>query len=135
MLPNLHSQHTSHAPDGFTILEVMLAVMIFGIAVLGLLTALRTTIETAHSFDMEGKIALSIQNQLAEAKEIDFKAGTETDGPDEMGVLYTRDIAPLQLENQNGHSLNGLYSIRITATWGLCGPDQTQTAEVYVYKP
>ena len=120
---------------GFTILEVMLAVMIFGIAVLGLLTSLSTTIETAGSFAREGKIALSMQTQLAEAKEIDFEPGTQTDGPDEMGVLYTRDITPLQMENENGQSLDGLYSIRITAVWGLGGPDQTQTAEIYVYKP
>lgn len=119
----------------FTLLEVMLAVMIFAIAVVGLLMALSTTIGTASAFDREGKVALSLQNQLAEAREIDFAAGTETVGPDELGVVYTRDITPLQLQNKDGQGLNGLYSIRITANWGQGGPDETETAEVYVYKP
>lgn len=121
--------------DAFTLLEVMIAVMVFGIAVVGLLMALSSTIGTAAAFDRESKVALSLQNQLAEAREIDFAAGTATVGPDEMGVVYTKDISPLELQNKDGQQLNGLYSIRITATWGQGGPDETETGEVYVYKP
>jgi len=127
---------SSPQKDGFTLLEVMLAVMIFAIAVLGLLTTLSTTIEAAGDFNRESRVALSLQNQLAEARELDFRGEqSETVGPDEMGVIYKREIVPIELQNRNGQPLNRLFAIRITATWGLAGPDETQIAEVYVYKP
>lgn len=110
--------------------------MVFAIAVLGLLTTLNTTIQAAGDFNRESRIALSLQNQLAEAREIDFKGErSETVGPDELGATYKREIIRVALQNKNGQLLNHLFAIKITATWGLGGPDETQTAEVYVYKP
>ena len=110
--------------------------MVFAIAVLGLLSALHTTVDAATGFNRESQVALSLQNQLAEAREAPFDGpGTETDGPDELGVTYTKEIEALQLQNRDGKRLDRLYRLRITAAWGSDDAPETQMAEVYVYKP
>ena len=122
--------------SGFTLLEVMLAVMVFAVAVLGLLSALHTSVDAAARFNREAMVAIALQNQLAEAKEEAWTGpGTETNGPDELGVIYTRDIEPLELQNRDGRTLDRLYRLKITAVWGSGEAEETQTAEVYVHKP
>ncbi|MEI6350153.1 MAG: type II secretion system protein [Verrucomicrobiota bacterium] len=118
---------------GFTLLEVMLAVMIFAIAVVGLLTALSTTIGSAAAFNREAQVRMALQTRLAEARVIDFAEGATTSDPDEMGVIYTTEITPLELQNGEGRPLDHLYSLRITANWTQGGEEEAQTAEVYVY--
>jgi hypothetical protein len=56
-------------------------------------------------------------------------------GPDELGVTYTREIEPLELQNRDGRVLPRMYRLKITATWGSDEAPETQTAEVYVHKP
>ena len=120
--------------SAFTLLEVMLAVTVFSIGVLGLLTALNTTVDAAKGFDREAQVALALQNQLAEAREAEWTGpGVETEGPDELGVTYTREIEPLDLQNRDGRPLDRLYRLKITASWGAEGNEETQVAEVYVY--
>ncbi len=114
----------------------MLAVTVFAIAVLGLLSALHTTVDAATGFNREAQVALSLQNQLAEAREEPWTGpGSETNGPDELGVMYTKEIEPLELQNRDGHALDRMYRLKITATWGAGDTEETQTAEVYVHKP
>ena len=118
---------------GFTLLEVMLAVMIFALAVVGLLTALNTTIGSVSAFNRQAQVRQALQTRLAEAREIDFAEGSTSSEPDEWGVTYTTDITPLDLQNRDGRLLDHLYSLRITANWSQGGEDETDTAEVYVY--
>lgn len=121
---------------GFTLLEVMLAVMIFAIAVLGLLTALQSSVDAASSFNREAAITLSLQNRLVEIEQGEFPgAGLEREGPDEMGVVYTREIEPLALVNRRGRTLPRLYRVKLTAAWGSEEDEDNMTAEVYVYRP
>lgn len=108
--------------------------MIFAIATMGLLTALSTTIGAATSFNRESQVRLGLQTRLAEAREIDFAEGMNTSDPDEFGVVYTTEITPLELQNRDGRVLERLYILRITASWNEDGNEETQTAEVYVYR-
>lgn len=121
---------------GFTLLEVMLAVMIFAIAVLGLLTALQSSVDAANSFNREAAVTVALQSRLVEIEQGEFPGpGVEREGPDEMGVVYTRSIEPLTLHNRHGRTLPRLYRVQITAAWGSEEDEDNLTAEVYVYRP
>lgn len=114
----------------------MFAIMIFAVGVMGLLTALQTSVDTARRFNREAAVAVSIQNRMAELKHGDFPGpGVETDGPDEIGVTYTREIEPLALHNRHGVGLHRMFLVRIRAEWGAEERKDALTTEVYVYRP
>ncbi len=134
MNATLQPHRGSGSGGGFTLLEIMLAVTVFAIAVVGLLSALGTTVDAATAFNREAQVAFALQNQLAEAREEPWTGpGSETTGPDELGVTYTREIEPLELPNGDGPPLDRMYRLRITAQWGSADQEQTEMAEVYIH--
>ena len=121
--------------NGFLMLEVVLALAVFGIACTGLTVAFHRMGEAAALAQSELRITRILDSALTEQLSFPTLEEGETqipvEGTDlELDVL----IEPiLDLENQDGEILQQMYRVQITAIWFSGGSWQTRTVESMRY--
>lgn len=121
------------AHGGFILLEVVIAIGVFMVAVTGIVVALNTIIDTSMVVRKENAILVKMETRLAEARFLPLQEGTFPDEePDIDGVLFTRIVTPLELVNKDEVTLNNLFKVQMVATWMDGQRKETQTAEIYV---
>jgi len=104
---------------GMTLLEVLLAMMIFSIAVVSLVTAINqvghAVLEARQYRNVEQGIE-SIIDEYSKAPLLDEM--TKEIKPGKDGVAFTVQITSVRdARNQEGRSLQGLFRIRVIAKW------------------
>jgi len=120
---------------GFLLLEVVLALGIFGIACTGLAVAFHRMAEAATLAQTELRITRMLDSALTE--QLSFPTLEEgitqipVEGTDiELDVV----IEPIEdLENQDGELLQQMYHIEITANWFADGAWQSRSVETWRY--
>lgn len=120
---------------GSMLLEVMLAMGIFAIGVVGFAICLQKTMETVNYSRAETRIRQELQTRMEDLRQKRFVVETKSDDPDALGVQYTHEITLLQIESDRKTLLNNLYDVKVTAHWKEGGQDQERSTEVYVYQP
>ena len=127
----------SSSSPGYILLELVIALTIFSIAVLGLARSLSTALEVANSLNKENAIRIGLRSFLEEArrkKTTAEMAMTATD--DRLGCTYSSVIEEAGLQNKDGKNLADLYKLTATATLpGVTDEQQPEPVTVYVYQP
>ncbi|HSI83886.1 MAG: hypothetical protein ACAI35_07635 [Candidatus Methylacidiphilales bacterium] len=116
--------------SAFSILELTLATAIFSIATVSLAQCLIGVMEASSNNSRLTRIRLAIQNYMAEARVLKLKTGRETLTSDLPDVRFDRDIQPLPLTLDRGRQVQGLYTVRITASWMGTGGPMSEVAEL-----
>ncbi|TLD72187.1 prepilin-type N-terminal cleavage/methylation domain-containing protein [Phragmitibacter flavus] len=127
--------------SGFTLLEVLLALMVFSIAVVALVEAINLSGLASSESRLEGRVQARLETLLLEATRLSQLGGTEF--PPELvdtkvtedGVAYHIQTVELELDNMDGERLTGLYAARVTATWRESMQTQTAEAETWFWPP
>lgn len=100
---------------GYMLLEVILALSIFIIAVVGLLQCLNAAIGADYLQQRETNVRLNLQSLLDESlakPPIEEK----TDFPeDKFHIRYRREITPVRVKLNNGKDLKDIYQITTVA--------------------
>jgi hypothetical protein len=127
----------SHLPyrNGFMLLEIMLAVFIFGLVVAALAKCLGNTASTMLNSNRETQVRLGLQSHLAENRLLPVQIGTADDAPDPSGIFYQHEWRPLTLQNQSGTTLPNLYELIERASWTQGGQPMTHETSIYLYLP
>ena len=123
------------ARRGYILLEAILALMVFAVAVLGLARALGICIESAGALNHENDIRVGLRSFLEEMrrKPITDMATSYEDA--RLGVTYNSTVEDLELRDRNGTVLTDLYKLRVAVNYDAGGEQREESAEVYVYKP
>ncbi len=124
--------------SGFILLEILMAMALFGILGVGLTEALDKTADNALASRREMKMVRTLESLLTEAsKALQFEEGEENLGEDkDTGVYYQRVIEPLEAENMDGEVLNQMWRIAIIASWKTpSGREMEEVAETIRYEP
>lgn len=130
----IHSPRSRRA--GFVLLEVIMAMALFGIIGVALTRALDMIAENAIQSRKEVKMLRTLESYLTEAsKAVEFEEGVEPLEEDENGVFYEREIAILEMENMDGQILDRMWHIIIRASWERGGQEMQEIAETYRYEP
>ena len=127
---------------GFTLLEVILAVALFGLMVTGLVNALVLIGQAAELAGEEVMINRNLQTLLTEASKANvFEEGelylgqTGVEG-ESMIVSYERILEEMtEIENMDGNLLQSMWRIRIVASYEDEGEVVERFAETYRYEP
>ena len=121
----------------FVLLEIIMAMALFGILGVGLTEALDRTAENALASRREVKMLRTLESLLTEAsKALEFEEGEENLGEDASGVYFQRVIEPLEAENMDGQILNQMWRIAIIASWRTkSGREMQEIAETIRYEP
>ena len=126
---------TRRSRGGHMLLEVMLAAGIFSMAGIALVVALN---DMAHTFSRARRVTavrIQLESRLADARVHPLVPLKDKSDPDSTGVVYEREIAPLEITNDDKILLTNLYRITLKARWLEGAVEQEEEAEIYVYQP
>ncbi len=127
---------TRPAVQGFILLEALLAVAIFSIAVLALGRSVQHCI-AAESFKEEDAHARRVlENRMVEIEggaEPLVKDKTEDLKSPNLGMKLRTVSSPLQALNEQKQEIGGLYDVILTLEWVNNGQPQKRSQEFYVF--
>lgn len=119
----------------YLLLDVVLAVTVFAIAMTGILVAVNRITETSQLFAQDMQVQYGMDAMLVEARHRPVEEMAFERNDDDLGVLYRTEIEPLNQVNNEGEALEGLYRLKVSAMFQSGNEDETDTAEVIVYRP
>lgn len=120
--------------SGFTLLETLLALMVFSLAVVALVEAVNQLGNTTLHHRREATVQERMRSLLIEHTRLPNMP--EESKVQEGDVTYTVRRIPLeQLRNKDGQPLQDLFEISVTAEWIEGRVTQQATAETWVYPP
>ena len=129
-------QHRStRARRGYILFELVLALTIFSISVLGLAKSLNQALETANLLRRDQIIRIGLRNMFEELRYKPLGQMTTTKTDTTFGITYSTTTEPVSLKTTSGGVLSDMYKLIIHATSTFDGVPQENTLEVYVYKP
>jgi hypothetical protein len=141
-----NSRPHSSRNAGMVLMEVLCALMIFGMAVVGLMKAMTVSAHSAIISQQELRMILRLQSTLSETSKYpkidelynEQSAGGKTTDPDDLGVWTRTEIIKLDgVLNSEGQPLNDMYHIIVTAYYddfgkiGELSADTVRYAKLY----
>lgn len=121
--------------SAYILLEVMLATAIFALVAVALAISLNKTIDAAVRLQRETDVIWNLDSKMAEVRVKRLVLGKEKSKADGNGIIYETEVKPLDLKNEKGQFMGGLYNIKITAYWKEDNRDEQMTSQMYVYQP
>lgn len=139
--PLLSSPRANPRVRGFTLLEALLALFVFSIAVVSLVEAVTRIGQTSFVSRKEQQVQARLDTLLLEASRsplllnagntLDVEPKTLQDGD----VLYTTTVTSLEMVNKEDKALQDIYAVQVKAEWMEGQVPQTVEAETWVYPP
>jgi prepilin-type N-terminal cleavage/methylation domain-containing protein len=125
---------------GFTLLETILALMVFSIAVIALVEVIARMGDASTEARRSREVQSQLESLMLEATRLppnEIIAGQPSyeKTTKDRGVEYHLVMNQVQLTNQDGQQMSGLYSIKVTAFWSDGGAKLQASAESMVYPP
>ena len=121
--------------SGFLLLEMVLALAVFGMAATGFTVALNRMAATASLAQSELRITRILDSALEETlSQPTIEEGSDTIEIGETGVELETNIERIEdLLNEEGQQLQDMFRIRIKAKWAENGRTQERSAETWRY--
>jgi type II secretory pathway pseudopilin PulG len=125
----------AHHPTkrGFLLLEMVLAMAVFGIAVTGFVVALNKMSDVASLAQSELRITRILDSALDETLSLpNLEEGTTNTTVGETGIELDTTIERVEdLLNEGGQPLADIFRIKIDAKWYANGAWQARTVETW----
>ncbi len=142
----MHLNPSSNSrPPGFIMVEIMLALSLFGICVVGLMKALTQTTRFAVESQMDSMMMLRLQSRITEISKLPdltpLRDKTLNTPPDGAGVWTETTVQELkdyrEYKNEDGQEVTQMYRIYVKAFYhvGWKAEPEMQDAEVWRYLP
>lgn len=120
---------------GYILFELVMALTIFALAVLGLAKSLNQALETANLLKRDQIIRIGMRNVFEELRNKPLAKMSTSITDTTYGITYTTSTEALSLKTTRGGILSDMYNLTIRATSSFDGVPQEDTLNVYVYKP
>ncbi|MBP7949870.1 MAG: prepilin-type N-terminal cleavage/methylation domain-containing protein [Verrucomicrobiales bacterium] len=127
---------------GFTLLEMLLALTLFGMAVVPLVRALARTSQMAVESQMDARMQMRLQSKLTEISKLtnlaEWDGQTQTTEADELGVWTVTQVEQMkQITNEDGQEVTQLYRIYVQAFYHVDWKTEPEMmdAEIWRYQP
>jgi Tfp pilus assembly protein PilV len=121
----------------FILLEAMLAVTIFSLAVLGLGKCAQNCLRAEMLKDEDSRARRCLANRMAEveaqAVNLNNKETTEELKDAFAGMTLKQRRVEVKRKNEKGQNIAGLFAVTLDLSWKSRGETQTRTLQFYVY--
>ena len=118
----------------YILLELVIALSIFSIAVLGLANSLSTSVEVSNILNRENAVQIGMRSFIEELRKKPLADMSTSYTDPNLGVTYTSKMEPLGIKTGRGETLTDLYDLQVTALYTFGMEEKTDTVSVYVYK-
>ena len=124
-----------HPKRGFLLLEMILALAVFGIAATGFAVALHRMSAAAQLAQSELRITRILDSALDETLSVPvLEEGVTNTSVGETGIELDTTIKLLEdLQNEEGQPLSEMYLINVTAKWFESGQWRDRSVETWRY--
>ncbi len=129
----MNSIRTRQNP-GYILLEVVMAVAIFALAMVGLFKVLQVSMQTSNEFAQQTAVRYGLQSILTEARHRSLESMALDRIDEDLEITYRTEVEQLNLTNEQGGSLQGLYKLTATASYSSPFGETTETAELWIYE-
>ncbi len=120
----------------FVLLEVLLALTLFGLVAVALTNALSQVGKLAVEGQLELHVINGLQSALLEASKVpEMEVGSFSSEPDLLGIVYETTIEEMEIYNIDELALTDMYRVQVRAVWEVNGQLQEEIAETYRYEP
>ncbi|MFN0127068.1 MAG: hypothetical protein ACKV19_10345 [Verrucomicrobiales bacterium] len=129
------------APGGYVLLEIIIALTVFAVAIAGLCAVLHSSLDSANALRRSAAIRRGMEALLIEARQKPKREEMALTSADPMlGMEYRSSLQELKWSNRKGEPVRGLFLLRVEAhdTRAAAagrGTEPADVAEVYVYRP
>lgn len=119
----------------FTLLEVLMALGVFAIAVVGMMVALNAILVSAQDARLQQIVRQRLENHLAfleagPVKEVNRKV--DLDSPK---MTITETVRREQVLNANRTVMEGFWRVEVVAEWEIDGVKQKDQASILRFAP
>lgn len=121
--------------EAYLLLDVVLAVAVFAIAMTGVVVAINRISETSSLYARDMQVQYGMDALLVEARHRPVEEMSFERSDAELGVVYRTEVEPYSQVNADGEALEGLYRLSVSATFEFGNQEEMDTAEVIVYRP
>ena len=120
---------------GFLLLEMILALAVFGIAATGFAVALHRMAAVAGLAQSELRITRILESALDETLSLPvLEIGTTNTNIGDTGIELDTTVELIEnLENEDGQLLQEMYLIKVEAKWFANGEWQTRSVDTWRY--
>jgi hypothetical protein len=121
---------------GYALLEIIIALTVFAVAVGGLASALHSSLDAANLIRRQASVRRGLESILVEAKAKPKREEMPMTYRDEaLGVEFRTELQEIKWVNRRGLPVKNLYLLRAVATDLRTARPLHNSAEVYVYRP
>lgn len=120
---------------GFILLELILATMLFVVAVAGLAQAAKMATHDLAVLSRENDIRIGLRSFLEEVRRKPVSEMAMTQPDERLGVNFHSEVEELELKNVQGTMLKDMYRLHVGATPMDGTTENEESLDVWVYKP
>jgi len=120
---------------GYALLDVVLAVALFGISVTGLVQVMQQINSTSASFARDRMIQQNLEALLAEKRRMPIGEMTYDLHDPILDITFRTYVEEVELNNGEGNELPDMYRLTAEAVFNDDGGEQIERAELYLYQP
>jgi type II secretion system protein I len=119
---------------GFVLLEAMLAVAIFAIAVLALGRSLAKGLDVERLVVEDSRACRILENRATEVEGGEFPAANSKTPFKDIngGLMLIQTTKPIHRKDEKGQEMTKLYMVTLEATWTSDGASQTRSLNFYL---
>ena len=120
---------------GSVLLELVIALAIFSIAVIGLARTLNGSMEVSNILNKDHRVRVGMRSFLEEVRRKPLAEMSVSMTDAVTGITYASSLQPITLNSTSGSPLQDLYNLKVIASYSVGNEIREESVDVYVYKP
>ena len=118
---------------GYILLELVIALAVFAIAVVGLAKALNNSLATANIINRDYAVRLAMRSFLEEVRRKSLADMATTTQDPNLDLTLTSTVEPLEIRMKQGGALEDMYTLTVTANYTAGGQPRDESVFVWVH--
>jgi hypothetical protein len=119
---------------GYLLLELILALAVFMLSIMGLVRSLQLGIQTASILQQKNDIRLGLRSFLEEVRRKPISEMAQSVPDERLGVTFVSEVDELTIKDRNGTVLKDLYKLHAFANYTVGAEERQESVELWVYK-
>jgi type II secretory pathway pseudopilin PulG len=118
---------------GYILLELIIALTVFSLAVMGLARALNNSLAVANILNRDYAVRLAMRSFLEEVRRKPLADMDATIQDPKLDLTLTSSVAPLDLRSKEGRAVEDMYTLTVTANYVAGGKAHDESIFVWVH--